>query len=316
MKDFRLHQWPPVQLLLYVVLRSVIMVVAMFPYSMAPKIGRFLGGVLRLVDRKHVRIALKNLQRTPDICPPGAIPKFIRKLYRHLGLAFVEMLMIPRLMMLHQVSRYVRFENCGALDRVLAAGKGAIMVIGHLGNWELAGLAVTLRGYRVNSLARPIQNPWIDRYLNRFRTSTGQEIISKYGAMGSMVRSIRRNEMLVIQVDQDARASGAYVDFFGRPASTQRSAALLSLKYGTPILPTNIYREGGLHYAVFGEPIDPAEHRGAADPVRSLTQAYTARLEGFIRGHPEQWFWMHDRWKTAERKARTPEAAALGLLRP
>lgn len=316
MKDFSLLHWPPLQLLLYLLLRSVVMVVAMFPYSMAPKIGRFLGGLIRTVDRKHVRIAAKNLERSPGVCPPDGIPKFIRKLYRHIGVSFVEMLMTPRLVMHRKILEVVRFRNTEALDRALGAGKGAIMAIGHQGNWELSGLAVTLRGYRMNSLARPIKNPWIDRYLNRFRTQTGQEIISKYGAMGSMVKSIRRNEMLVIQVDQDARRSGAYVKFFGRYASTQRSAALLSLKYGTPILPTNIYREGGLHIVAFGDPIEPGDHRGAQDPVRSLTQAYTSRLEAYIRGHPEQWFWMHDRWKTAERMARTPEAAALGLLDP
>jgi KDO2-lipid IV(A) lauroyltransferase len=309
MSEFRLRRWAPAQFLSYLLLRSVVMVVDMFPPSMAPKLGDLLGDLIRCLDRKHVRIAVKNLERSPGVVPSGSTRKFIRRVYRHLGLGFVEMLMMPRLIQRGRVAESVRFRGLEFIDRALAGGRGVIMTIAHQGNWELAGLAVTKLGYRLNSLVRPIENPWVDRYLDRFRTSTGQETISKYGAMGSMIRALRRNEMLVIQVDQDARSSGVLVDFFGRPASTQRSAALLALKYGTPILPADIYREGGLNHCVIGEPLRPEDFAGVEDPVRALTQAYTSRLETYIRRHPEQWFWVHDRWKSAERMARKKEGA-------
>jgi len=177
-----------------------------------------------------------------------------------------------------------------------------ITVIGHLGNWELVGLAVCHAGHPLHSLARPIENPWVDRYLHGFRTQTGQRIIPKYHALGEMIRVLQRNEILIIQVDQDARSHGVYVDFFGRPASTHRSPALLSLKYGTPIVVANIFREGGLHRCVLSDPLQPDAFRGHADPVRALTQAFTAKFEECVRAHPAQWFWVHDRWKSAERK--------------
>jgi len=166
----------------------------------------------------------------------------------------------------------------------------------------LIGLAVCAAGHPLHSLARPIENPWIDGYLTRFRTQTGQQIISKYRALGEMIRVLQKNEILIIQVDQDARSHGVYVDFFGRPASTHRSPALLSLKYGTPIVVANIYREGGLHHCVLSDPILPEAYRTQPDPVRALTQAFTAKFEEFVRSRPDQWFWVHDRWKTAERK--------------
>ena len=304
----RWRRYPPVQIFLFLLLRSVLMVVDMFPYEMAQKVGIFIGRILGMLDRRHVRMATDNLKNAPGVCPPDAIPEFIDRLYGHIGLSIVEMLMIPRLLDRGLVSDYVTCDNTEIVDEILKDGRGAIIAIGHLGNWELTGVAVALHGYRLHSLARPIENPWIDRYLNRFRTATGQEIISKYRALGPMVRTIQRNELLVIQIDQDARHVGVFVDFFGRPASTHRSPAVLSLKYGTPIVPVNIYREGKRHRCVVTEPFFPDAFRGLPDPVQSLTQAYTQRFEEFVRQHPEQWFWVHNRWKTTLREVMQAEA--------
>ena len=160
------------------------------------------------------------------------------------------------------------------------------MVIGHLGNWELIGLAVNASGVRLHSLARPIENPWIDRWLGRFRTQTGQEIIPKHHALGKMMRVLASNETLVIQIDQNVRQGGASVEFFGRPASTHRSPALLSLKHGTPVVVANIYREGGRHTCVLSDPLDPELFRSLEDPVTSLTQALSDRFEDCVRRIP------------------------------
>jgi KDO2-lipid IV(A) lauroyltransferase len=306
---FRLHEVRPVQYLLYLVLRSVIMVIDMFPYRMAPPIAKILAWIIRMVDRKHVRIAAKNLENSLGVCPTEEIPAFIRKVYRHVALGFVEMLMLPRLMKCHAIARYVQLVRYDIFDQLSKEGRGVIVVIGHLGNWEIGGLATTLAGYSIQSLARPIDNPWIDRYLKRFRTQTGQKMISRDRALGEMIRVLQRGGMLVVQIDQDARQLGVYVNFFGRPASTHRAPATLSLKYNAPIVLVNTYREDNLNFAVCSEPFYPAAFRDCADPVKSLTQAFSDRFEVFVRQHPEQWFWMHDRWKSAERFARTTNEA-------
>ena len=303
-RRFRWRRLPPIQIVFYILVRAVVMVISMFPYRQAATLGRTLGRIIRWIDRKHARIAAKNLERSRGVVVPDGIPAFIDRLYEHMGLGFVEMLMVPRLMERHEISRYVKFERFDIIDRLLREGKGVIVALGHLGNWELIGIAVTLAGYPLNSLARPIENPWIDRYLSRFRTRTGQRLISKYNALGEMIRTLKRKEVLVVQVDQDARHAGVYVEFFGRPASTHRSPALLALKYGSPIVVGNIYREGGMHHCVVSDPIRPEAFQEAADPVRALTQAITNRFEECVRAHPEQWFWVHDRWKTAERIVR------------
>ncbi|MBI3854794.1 MAG: lysophospholipid acyltransferase family protein [Planctomycetes bacterium] len=308
-EKFRLHEVRPVQFLLYLVLRVMVMVIDMFPYRLAPSISRVLAWIIRTIDRKHVRIAAKNLEKSSGVCPADRIPAFIERVYEHVGLGFIEMLMLPRLMKRRAISEYVKLVRYDVFDRCAEAGRGVIVVIGHLGNWEIGGLATTMAGYPIQSLARPIDNPWIDRYLKRFRTQTGQKIIPRDRALGEMIRVLQRGGMLVVQVDQDARQAGVYVNFFGRPASTHRAPATLSLKYNSPIVLVNTFREGRLNYAVCSDPIYPEAYRGEPDPVKALTQAYSDRLEECIRQHPDQWFWMHDRWKTAERVARTTSEA-------
>lgn len=308
-EKFRFYEVRPVQFLLYLVLRVLIMVIDMFPYRAAPSISKVLGGIIRTIDRKHVRIAAKNLEKSRGVCPADQIPAFIEKVYDSVARGFIEMLMLPRLMKRRQVSNYVTLVRYDVFDRCLKEGRGVIVVIGHLGNWEIGGLATTLAGYPIQSLNRPIENPWIDRYLLRFRTQTGQRMISRDRALGEMIRVLQKGGMLVVQVDQDARQVGVYVNFFGRPASTHRAPATLSLKYNTPIVLVNTYREGLMNYAVCSDPIYPDAYRDRPDPVKALTQAYSDRFEECVRQHPEQWFWMHDRWKTAERVARTTTEA-------
>jgi Kdo2-lipid IVA lauroyltransferase/acyltransferase len=302
-RNFRLRRFPPVQVALYLLLRTVLMIVGMFPFSMAPDVARWIGRLVRLVDRRHTKVAAKNLERARTICPPDEIPEFIERIYAHLGLNFVEMLMLPGLMDRGHLDEYTRLERLSVAQEALRRNRGLIVVIGHLGNWEIIGLAVCKAGYPLNSINRPIENPWIDRLLTRFRTQTGQKLIPKHHAVAEMVRVLRNKEILIVQIDQDARKHGVFAEFFGRPASTHRSPATLSLKYGTPIIVANIYREGGKHHCVLSDPLDPEAYRDLPDPVQALTQAYTTIFEGCVRAHPDQWFWIHDRWKSGEKAA-------------
>jgi KDO2-lipid IV(A) lauroyltransferase len=279
----------------------------MFPFGMAPRIAKVFGSLVHFVDRRHRRVAEKNLRKAEGVVDEAGIPAFVRRHYEHLALGFVEMLKLPGIIQRKALNRHLRLERREVADRLIAEGKGLIVAVGHQGNWELVGVGVTLAGYRINSLARPIENPWLDRYLNRFRTQTGgQAIIPKHGAMGDMIRVLRRKELLIIQIDQDARDLGVMVDFFGRPAATHKSPAVLSLKYGCPMILMDIYRENGVHHGVVSDPLRPEDFQGAPDPVRAMTQALTSLFEKNVRRHPEQWFWVHDRWKTTDRA----EAAA------
>lgn len=303
MAELRPLRWRPVQFAVFVLMRFVACAVGIFRHESAPALARVLASVFRRFDVKHGRIAAGNLERAGYGRDAEGI---VRRVYENFTLMGVEMLMTPRFMRHGGLSRFVRFHRMEIFDGLVKRGRGLIVVIGHLGNWELAGLAITMAGRRIHSLARPIENPYLNRWALRARTSTGQIIVPKRGAMPAMAAILRRGEILVVQVDQDARASGVMVEFFGRPASTVRSPAILALRYGVPILPVNIFREGPIHHLSAGEPILPEAYRGRPDAVREMTQAFTSRLEGYIRRHPDQWNWLHRRWKTGEAATQRP----------
>lgn len=299
---------PPVAFGIYVLVRLVLMVVHMFPYRMAPALGRALGAVLRRADRRHLRIARKNLERSPGLVRPEEIPAFLDRVYEYTGITLVELFMVPRLLARGEIRGTFRFLRTEQLDRCLAGGKGAIAVIGHLGNYELGGVALNALGRRLHSLARPVVNPHLDRYLTRFRTLTGQEIISTENPLGGMIRTLRGNGILVIEIDQDAKRDGVLVDFFGRKASAHRSPALFAIKYGAPVVLAECWREAEGNVCLFSDPIDPAPYKDRPDGVEALTQEITARFEAAVRRHPEQWFWVYDRWRGAEKLAEKEKA--------
>lgn len=284
----------------YLLLRALAAVGNMFPLREARKVGAAIGDFLHFVDRKHRRIAAKNLERA------GMPLSLIPRVYRQIGIGVIEWVQMPRML---RYGGFVRLHKFDIFDRELAKGKGLIAVIAHQGNWEIGGLGVCLAGYPLHSLARPLDNEYIDRWVTQFRTSTGQRIIPKYNALQEMIRVLKSNGILVIQADQDAKQMGVLANFFGRPASTIRSPGLLSLKYGAPIVPVEVYREGSVTHAVASDPIYPADYKGRPDAVKAMTQAFTARFEEFVRRHPDQWSWIHRRWKSYDRGQMVEEPA-------
>jgi KDO2-lipid IV(A) lauroyltransferase len=297
---FRLRRFPPAQFVMYLLLRYIIAALDTFSYAFARRVGKLIGRIMYVLDAKHRRIAVKNIERAEGMPKKSReIHRLVRRVYEHFAVGAIETLLIPRIMSRGDLERLVKFENFHLLDEALAKGRGAIVVLAHMGNWELSGLAVSRRGYDLSSIARPIENPFLDAYVNRLRRSTGQEIIPKHRAVRSMAESLKSNKILAILADQNARKNGTFVPFFGRPASTVRSPALMALKYGAPILAVKTFRAGRNEHRVVMTPEIPVPRGGDRDTVvEKVTADVTARLEGFIREHPEQWMWLHARWKT------------------
>ena len=286
------------QYLLFLVFRSAAMVTAMFPPEAAPVLGRIIGTLGRWLDPKHRKYAAASLKRTGLA---EDVPAMVRTVYNHLGTDIAETVIVPRLLKMRGAEAFVRFERVERLEGELRRGKGVIAVTGHLGNWEIAGLALSKAGLPFNSLGRPIDNPHFERWLSGIRGSTGQRIVQPSDAVRAAIGVLKRREIVAILADQDARENGVVVDFLGHPASTTRLPALMSLKYGAPIVVFGMYRDGPLHHIVFTEPLRPEDYAERADAVRELTQAFTARIEDFIRARPVQWMWLHPRWRSVDK---------------
>lgn len=182
-------------------------------------------------------------------------------------------------------------------------GKGVVAVSAHLGNWEIGGCGIGHLGFRLSWLLRPVENPFLQDGLNEIRASAGVGVITKWGGLREAMHVLRRGEILAMLVDQDARDQGVFVPFFGQEASTLKSPALLSLRTGAPILPFAARRRpDGRMTLDFAEPfVAEGSHEHEGDLERA-TARFTACIEAWIRETPDQWLWIHRRWKTRREK--------------
>ncbi len=179
------------------------------------------------------------------------------------------------------------------------AGRGGIFVTGHIGNWELSGAYVALRGYPMNAVARRIYLEPLNQRLTELRARMGVRTLYRDGTMRSMIRCLQNNQFLAILPDQDVkRVQGIFVDFFGRPAYTPVGPALLGLASGSPILIARGVRQGNRHLLTIDPPIFADRAAPREEEVKRLVTLYTNRLEAFIREYPSQWVWTHRRWRT------------------
>lgn len=247
--------------------------------------------------RAHLRLAYGDSLSTDEV------ERLAYASFEALTMLAIDFASTPRLITEWTWHRYVRLTNMREALRILLDGKGAILLTGHFGNWELAGYLLALFGFDVAALMRPLDNVYLNRYVVENRRRKGLELVDKKGAMQSAEGIIRRGAALGFIADQNAGHKGMFVDFFGTAASTYKSIGLLAMHTGAPIIVGYARRIGRRFQFEVGVEriIRPDEWDAQADPLRWITQEYTAALENVIRRDPEQYLWIHRRWKSRPR---------------
>ncbi len=260
--------------------------------------GRFLGRIFYLLDRRHREIAFNNLRASFRTKSSEEIEAIVERVFENLGMNFVEFLLLP--WMKEGLSRHISFRNMDHLDRIRKKGRGIIFLTAHFGNWELLPHAMALKGYGGVIVVREDDNPFFNALLKRWRERSGNRTIHKRRAMRRLMRVIERGGSVGILLDQNVtRREGVFVDFFGRPACTNKGPALLALATDAVVVPVFIRREGGGHHIVdILTPIDPVRTGNRERDVLLNTERFTRVIEGYIERYPDQWFWVHQRWKT------------------
>jgi KDO2-lipid IV(A) lauroyltransferase len=309
-KKRRLANWLPIQVVIYGLLRLVVFAANCLPRFLVPVAGRILGWGIKTFARKQYRIATRNLELSQGIVEKEEIPAFLDRVYFNLGCRIVDILRVPRAVAKGTICDGVNFVNQQRFNEAREAGNGLIVVIGHLGNYESGGVVVGANGHPLNSLARPIPNRFIDRYVTNIRTQTGCKIIPSDKAAREMIAVLKRNEILVIEIDIDAKDDGILVDFCGRPAATHDATAKLAIKRGAPVILVECFREAGIDTINVLEPIETEPYRGRPDGVEELTREIGRQFDEAVRRHPDQWLWLLDRWRGADRRLEREPAQA------
>jgi KDO2-lipid IV(A) lauroyltransferase len=209
----------------------------------------------------------------------------------------------------------VRVENLESLEAALARGRGVLVVTGHFGNFEVA-TAAGLANYphargRFYFVRRPFKPRWLDDLVTRRFRRAGFGILPKRGGLDAILDRLAAGDLVVFPFDQHAsRKDGVRVEFFGHPAGTFRSVAVLALTTGAPVVPASSWREpGGHHILRFEDPLPLVEDPDTNEAIRLNTRAYNAALERMILRHPEQWWWVHRRWKAWPSRAAAEQSS-------
>jgi KDO2-lipid IV(A) lauroyltransferase len=259
------------------------------------------------VNRRHRLIALDNLRQAfPNRFHEAELDEMVRAVYRHFCTLLIEIAHLPRKLRVNTWRRHLDLKGGRKIVGCLLSGRPVLIVTGHLGNWELGGCVLSLVGFGGHAIARPLDNPFLDDYLRRFRERTGQKLLAKHGDFEQIESVLAGGGVLATLADQDAGQRGLFVDFFGRPASTHKAVALLALEHRVPLVVMATLKVGEpmRYHIVVEDVIFPEEYDGRADAVRAITQRYTTALERLVRAAPEQYFWLHRRWKHQPAKSR------------
>jgi len=259
------------------------------------------------VDRRHRLVAVDNLEHAfPGRYTPDEIDRLVRQIYCHFCGVLFEIIQLPRRINIYNWEEHLKIPRLGELVKWLLSGRPVLIVTGHFGNWEMAGYVLGLLGFTAHAVARPLDNTYLDDYLRRFRESTGQKLLAKHGDFSKMQAILNHAGIIATLADQDAGQRGLFVDFFGRPASTHKAIALLALEHRVPLIVVGCRKIGEpIKYELVTEDfILPESYEGRTDAVKAMTQRFTTALERIVRTAPEQYFWLHRRWKHQPARAR------------
>ncbi len=290
---------PARQRLDYALLYTLFLVARPLPRSWLLALGRALGSFVWRVVGFRREVVLDNLRHAfGQERSEQELRALAAAFYRNLGMTLMEFVAMPRLKPADVVD-LVAIEGAEHIEAVARLGRGGVLVSGHFGNWELLGARVAAEGRPVNFIIKTQHNERVDRLQNEIRRGVGIGTIRAGASIKEMILALRRQEWIGLLADQDAGADGVFCEFLGRQASVFRGAAYLAWKLNCPLITGFIFRQpDGRHLVQADPPIEPDRNLPEDEAVRLLTEIHVRRLEAAVRRAPEQYFWVHRRWKT------------------
>jgi len=287
------------EIILHNAIKFLFMLLGLVPRNLANGTAGFMGKILFLFDGKHRRIAMDNLRyafgdqkRTYEI-RILARQNFINLLKLVFEIGWSLNLDKKRLV------THFTIDGRSNIRKAYEKGKGVLALTAHLGNWELLTVIAEMIEYPLSIVVRPLDLKPLDRFFVNLRTRFGAKIIPRQRSFREILRSLGRGEMVALLMDQNVDwYEGVFVDFMGHRACTSSGMALLAIKTGAPVVPVFLVREKTGFRAEFGAEIPTVNTGDRRKDIETNTRQYNRVIEDFIRRYPDQWFWVHQRWKT------------------
>ncbi len=276
---------------------SIFLPLALVPYRLSAAVGRGVGLLLYLIKKKRRLIAIESIRGAIQrgALHEGLNPKeTVRESFINLGRSLIEVIKIyygTGRKILDSVS----IEGAENFKRAMAKGRGVLFVTGHCGNWELLALVVGMRLVKVNVLAKPLKNPYLNAVVEAMRTKFGNSVVHKKGAVRGILRALKGGEAVGVLIDEAVPPEeGILIDFLGRPAWTARMPALVARRTSAPVLPAFIKRTATGHTITVYPELELTGDE--AEDTRRISSS----IEGYVKGHPGSWWlWIQDRWRRA-----------------
>ena len=286
--------------LIYYCARVLMFFLGVLPYPLVSRLGRSFGALLFQVAGGEKRKTLRSIRTAyPKGLSDEEAERLALRVWVNLGRNLFELIHWmgwPRERILSQVARHRGLEN---IDKVLPRGKGFFVVTAHLGNWELLGGFLRSR-YEGSALAQKMYDPRFDELMTRFREEKlGGSMIKRGLALRGILEALKKNHGILALCDQDTGQDGVFVPFYGKPAWTQSGVARIARRTGAALVPAFMLRGADGKFELHVEKEVPVPRTD--DPESDILEAvrrYTEVIESYVKAYPDQWMWMHDRWKT------------------
>lgn len=295
------------KLSLHIIFTIINLLLRVLPYKISLWVGARLGAAAYILLAKERRKAEANLEFAfADTLTRAEREKIAKNVFRNLGRTTVEIAKMPFLKKA-KLNSLIDIHGIANLKEAAAKNKGIIVVTSHLGNWEMLA-AYFAANYSANVMARRLRDTRFDAILNSIRRAKGVNVIYRDEPPRRFLEALKKDGILGILPDQDVDSvEGVFVDFFGHPAYTPSGPVSLALASGAPILPVFIVRNGVGHKVFCEPPIYAAKSDNKEQDLLNYTKAWSEVVERYVRRYPEQWAWMHKRWKTKPRPFRQGE---------
>jgi Kdo2-lipid IVA lauroyltransferase/acyltransferase len=288
------------------ILKAISAFFSCLPLPWALAIGRRLGWVYGSVVRYHRQDAIDALTRAFPQKQNSEILDIVRRMYANLGMNLVEICRLGNVTdeFLRESIEIEGEENARA---ALLRNKGAVILTGHLGNWDLLAAIVPRLGYPLTVITKDIKNKGLNEYWMKIRQRFGVKFVPNHNSYRACLTALKKNELIGFILDQNMiNTEGVFVDFFGKPACTTPGMAYMSAQSGAPVVPVFMIRLDNGRHVVKALPALPPPPNREPETIKEYTQQYTKIIEDVIRQYPDQWIWIHRRWKTV------PAAPATG----